>query len=105
LSTYFIIRSKARELRNQFRPRMPSAVRGARKRPALDYRYPRTIAAFTESGPPGARDNALDFGIDRILDGLGVLIASRTDRPTTLGVGVLPVGTERWVQKRLLLRP
>jgi AcrR family transcriptional regulator len=41
-------------------------------------RYPRTVAAFTESGPPGARDNALDFGIDRILDGLGVLIAART---------------------------
>jgi AcrR family transcriptional regulator len=40
-------------------------------------RYPRTIAAFTESGPPGARDNALGFGIDRILDGLGVLIAAR----------------------------
>ena len=40
-------------------------------------RYPRTLAAFTESGPPGARDNALDFGIDRILDGLGVLIATR----------------------------
>jgi AcrR family transcriptional regulator len=41
-------------------------------------RYPRTVAAFTESGPPGARDNALGFGIDRILDGLGVLIAART---------------------------
>jgi len=40
-------------------------------------RYPRTVAAFAESGPPGARDNALDFGIDRILDGLGVLIAAR----------------------------
>ena len=41
-------------------------------------RYPRTAAAFTESGQPGDRDNALDFGIDRILDGLGVLIAART---------------------------
>jgi AcrR family transcriptional regulator len=41
-------------------------------------RYPRTVAAFTESGPPGERDNALGFGIDRILDGLGVLIAART---------------------------
>jgi AcrR family transcriptional regulator len=41
-------------------------------------RYPRTVAAFAESGPPGARDNALAFGIDRILDGLGVLIAART---------------------------
>jgi AcrR family transcriptional regulator len=41
-------------------------------------RYPRTAAAFAESGPPGARDNALAFGIDRILDGLGVLIAARS---------------------------
>jgi AcrR family transcriptional regulator len=41
-------------------------------------RYPRTATAFAESGPPGDRDNALDFGIDRILDGLGVLIAART---------------------------
>jgi AcrR family transcriptional regulator len=41
-------------------------------------RYPHTAAAFAESGPPGDRDNALRFGIDRILDGLGVLIASRT---------------------------
>jgi AcrR family transcriptional regulator len=41
-------------------------------------RYPRTLDAFAESGPPGARDNALAFGIDRILDGLGVLIAART---------------------------
>jgi AcrR family transcriptional regulator len=40
-------------------------------------RYPRTLAAFAESAPPGARDNALGFGIDRILDGLGVLIAAR----------------------------
>ena len=41
-------------------------------------RYPRTVAAFAESAPPGARDNALDFGIERILDGLGVLNAART---------------------------
>ena len=41
-------------------------------------RYPRTLAAFAESGPPGTRDNALGFGIDRILDGLGALIAART---------------------------
>jgi AcrR family transcriptional regulator len=40
-------------------------------------RYPRTVAAFAESGPPGDRDNALEFGIDRILDGLGALIAAR----------------------------
>jgi AcrR family transcriptional regulator len=40
-------------------------------------RYPRTVAAFAEPGPAGVRDNALEFGIDRILDGLGVLITSR----------------------------
>jgi AcrR family transcriptional regulator len=41
-------------------------------------RYPCTVAAFAESGPPGGRDNALAFGIDRILDGLAVLIAARS---------------------------
>jgi AcrR family transcriptional regulator len=40
-------------------------------------RYPRTAAVFAQSAPPGDRDNALDFGIDRILDGLGVLITAR----------------------------
>jgi AcrR family transcriptional regulator len=40
-------------------------------------RYPRTAAAFAESTSPAERDNALGFGIDRILDGLGVLIAAR----------------------------
>jgi AcrR family transcriptional regulator len=47
-------------------------------------RYPRTAAAFAESGPPGERDNALNFGIDRILDGLGVLVGART-RPAGTG--------------------
>ncbi|MQY28518.1 TetR/AcrR family transcriptional regulator [Nocardia aurantia] len=37
-------------------------------------RYPHTLAAFAE---PGVRDNALHFGIDRILDGLAVLMAAR----------------------------
>ncbi|MBU3063093.1 TetR/AcrR family transcriptional regulator [Nocardia sp. NEAU-G5] len=39
--------------------------------------FPHTLAAFTEPGPPEARDNALRFGIDRILDGLAALIATR----------------------------
>jgi len=39
--------------------------------------YPHTLAAFSEAGPPESRDNALHFGIDRILDGLAVLIATR----------------------------
>ncbi|MFI6868528.1 TetR/AcrR family transcriptional regulator [Nocardia sp. NPDC050406] len=44
-------------------------------------RYPQVAAALTEAaGAPagaGGRDNALHFGIDRILDGLGTLINQR----------------------------
>ena len=40
-------------------------------------RYPQVLAAFSGS-PAGARDNALQFGIDRILDGLAALIATRS---------------------------
>ena len=40
-------------------------------------RYPQVLAAFSDSPPPAGRDNALHFGIDRILDGLAVLIADR----------------------------
>lgn len=40
-------------------------------------RYPHTVTAFGEPAPPGSRDNALHFGIDRILDGLAALIATR----------------------------
>jgi AcrR family transcriptional regulator len=39
--------------------------------------FPHTLAAFSETGQPGTRDNALNFGIDRILDGLAALIATR----------------------------
>ncbi|WP_433199641.1 TetR/AcrR family transcriptional regulator [Nocardia sp. CA-107356] len=52
---------------------------------AVGDRYPLVAAAFAEeSATTGAQpgtggpDDALKFGIDRILDGLGVLIASRT---------------------------
>jgi AcrR family transcriptional regulator len=40
-------------------------------------RYPHVLAAFSESPQPAERDNALNFGIDRILDGLAALIATR----------------------------
>jgi AcrR family transcriptional regulator len=40
-------------------------------------RYPQVLAAFAESPEPAGRDNALQFGIDRILDGLAALIAAR----------------------------
>ncbi|MQY19790.1 TetR/AcrR family transcriptional regulator [Nocardia macrotermitis] len=50
-------------------------------------RYPHTVAAFGEPAPPAARNNALNFGIDRILDGLTTLIATRAanapDSPPT----------------------
>jgi AcrR family transcriptional regulator len=41
-------------------------------------RYPQVLAAFSDSPQSPGRDNALDFGIDRILDGLAVLIAARS---------------------------
>ncbi len=44
--------------------------------------FPHTLAAFTEPTPPETRDNALNFGIDRILDGLAALIAARS-RPAS----------------------
>jgi AcrR family transcriptional regulator len=44
-------------------------------------RYPQVLAAFSESPQPAGRDNALDFGIDRILDGLAALIAAREPQP------------------------
>jgi AcrR family transcriptional regulator len=40
-------------------------------------RYPQVLAAFSGSAPPD-RDNALQFGIDRILDGLAALMATRS---------------------------
>ena len=47
---------------------------------ALAYpdRYPQVLAAFAGSPQPAERDNALDFGIGRILDGLAALIATRS---------------------------
>jgi AcrR family transcriptional regulator len=39
-------------------------------------RYPQVLAAFS-GAPRSEQDNALQFGIDRILDGLAVLIAER----------------------------
>jgi len=41
-------------------------------------RYPQVLAAFSGSPPGAGRDNALQFGIDRILDGLAALIATRS---------------------------
>lgn len=41
-------------------------------------RYPQVLAAFSDSPQPAGRDNALHFGIDRILDGLAAHIAARS---------------------------
>lgn len=43
-------------------------------------RYPQVLAAFADGPGPAGRDNALNFGIDRILDGLAALIAERSGR-------------------------
>ncbi|MEU6189983.1 TetR/AcrR family transcriptional regulator [Nocardia sp. NPDC047038] len=40
-------------------------------------RYPAAVAAFAEGGAAAGGDGALKFGIERILDGLAVLIARR----------------------------
>ncbi|WP_227980054.1 TetR/AcrR family transcriptional regulator [Nocardia spumae] len=39
-------------------------------------RFPEVVAAFADSGPDG-RNAALEYGIERILDGVSVLIAQR----------------------------
>ncbi|NGN95456.1 TetR family transcriptional regulator [Nocardioides sp. KC13] len=40
-------------------------------------RFPHTVAAFSETGESGAQDNALGYGIERILDGVASLISWR----------------------------
>ncbi|MGE7435981.1 TetR/AcrR family transcriptional regulator C-terminal domain-containing protein [Kitasatospora sp. NPDC001175] len=42
--------------------------------------YPAMTAALASTAETGGQDQALDFGLDRILDGLGALIAQRADR-------------------------
>lgn len=41
-------------------------------------RFPAVNAALTESMASGTQDQALDFGLERILDGVGVLISERS---------------------------
>jgi hypothetical protein len=40
-------------------------------------RFPALTAAFGSAAGQGSQDKALDFGLARILDGVGLLIASR----------------------------
>ena len=42
-------------------------------------RYPQVLEAFSGSSSSAGRDNALHFGIDRILDGLAALMAARSE--------------------------
>ncbi|MFD1930014.1 TetR/AcrR family transcriptional regulator [Nonomuraea mangrovi] len=42
-------------------------------------RYPAIAAALTSASRHGGHDQALEFGLQRILDGLGLLIAQRSD--------------------------
>lgn len=39
--------------------------------------YPHTAAAFAETAHNSARDNALSFGIERVLDGISALVTER----------------------------
>ncbi|WP_109527901.1 MULTISPECIES: TetR/AcrR family transcriptional regulator [Nocardia] len=55
------------------------AAQLAEMREAAAQRYPVASAAFAEAGAAAGGDGALSFGIDRILDGLGVHIARRRD--------------------------
>ena len=41
-------------------------------------RFPQVPAAFSDSAQASGRDNALQFGIDRILDGIAALTATRS---------------------------
>jgi AcrR family transcriptional regulator len=41
-------------------------------------RYPAVAAALASASRPGSQDRALEFGLERIFDGLGVLIAQRS---------------------------
>ena len=44
-------------------------------------RFPALTAAFGSAAEHGSQDKALDFGLARILDGVGLLIASRAQAP------------------------
>ncbi|MFB9310834.1 AcrR family transcriptional regulator [Agromyces hippuratus] len=44
-------------------------------------RYPRTASAFAEADDDGARDDALRFGVERVLAGVAALVAERAGSP------------------------
>lgn len=49
--------------------------------PGRQERFPALTAAFGSATEHGSQDKALDFGLARILDGVGLLIASRVQAP------------------------
>jgi AcrR family transcriptional regulator len=53
--------------------------------------FPHTVAAFADSTDDG-RDQALPFGIERILDGLAALIARRSAGNLPAGLRLCPAG-------------
>ena len=58
----------------------PEASLAAAMAPILETyasRFPHTVAAFAETGDSGDQDNALGYGIERILDGVASLISWR----------------------------
>lgn len=58
----------------------PEASMAAAMAPILETyssRFPHTAAAFSEAGDSGDQDDALDYGIERILDGVAALISWR----------------------------
>ncbi|WP_267897477.1 TetR/AcrR family transcriptional regulator C-terminal domain-containing protein [Micromonospora deserti] len=44
-------------------------------------RFPALSATMASAATDGAQDQAFEFGLDRILDGLDMLIAHRRQRP------------------------
>lgn len=58
----------------------PEASLAAAMAPILETygsRFPHTVAAFSETGESGGQDDALGYGIERILDGVASLISWR----------------------------
>lgn len=78
-------RTLAQQTRGVTDGRGPEASMGAGMAALLrgrEDRYPALTAAIASAASAGAQDNALDFGRDRILDGVAALIAARSGRPS-----------------------
>lgn len=82
LDTIVLLNGHVRSLVEQLAPPNASAdnyaTQLAETMGAVGHLYPAATAAFTEEAAEAQPSNALQFGIDRILDGLAVLIAQRT---------------------------